>query len=387
MATHFSERSIAAGSSVIRDLLRQAAVPGMISLAGGLPSAEMFPVERIAKASDSVLSGLGSHALQYSLTDGIIELRDWLSTQPEVAVRDGRAIAIVTGSQQALDLLGRVLVDPGDAIVVEDPCYLGALQAFRGAQPELHGIPVDGDGMRVDLLSERLAAGLRPRFCYVNPNFQNPTGAVLSHDRRRELVALSEQYGFLVIEDGPYRELRFFDAPAPSIAELGDRVVRIGTVSKTLAPGLRVGWLSGPDDVIGAVVQAKQASDLHTGTLDQFIALELLSDNEWFPSHLSAVRDFYRHRAEVLAQAMNDHLGERVEFQQPTGGMFVWARLTGGADTTELLQRTLANGVCFVPGPAFAATDQWTNHLRLSYVTVPDEQLDEAMRRLAEALG
>ncbi|MFV1990316.1 MAG: PLP-dependent aminotransferase family protein, partial [Acidimicrobiales bacterium] len=341
MEIHLSERSTAAGSSVIRDLLRHAAVPGMISLAGGLPAAELFPIERIAKASDAVLGSLGSHALQYSLTEGIPELREWLAAQPEIAVRAGRSVAIVTGSQQALDLLARVLVDPGDSIVVEDPCYLGALQAFRGAQPKLHGIAVDRDGMRVDLLAEQLAAGLRPRFCYVNPSFQNPTGAVLSAARRQQLVDLADEYGFLIIEDDPYRELRFTDDVVAPLAVLGDRVVRIGTVSKTLAPGLRVGWVSGPDEVINSLVRAKQAADLHTGTFDQYLAFELLSDSEWFSGHLRSVRDYYHHRAGVLVAAVKRHLGESVSFETPSGGMFVWVAMPAGTDTEELLQRTL----------------------------------------------
>lgn len=381
--THFSARSLAAGSSVIRELLKQAGLPGMISLAGGLPAAEMFPLERLGVAANSVLANQGSNSLQYSTSDGVSELRDWLAAQPEVAIRAGRSVAVVTGSQQALDLLGRVLVDPGDLIVVEDPCYLGALQAFRGAQPEIESVPVDSDGIQVEVLAEKLAQGIRPRFCYVNPNFQNPSGSVLSSERRIRLAQLADEYGFFIIEDDPYGELYFNSPPLAPIATYSDRVLRISTVSKILAPGLRVGWISGPTGIIDALVIAKQAADLHTGTFDQYLALDLMSDEKWMSNHKAEIRGFYKLRADALVKSLRENLSSHLSFDDPSGGMFIWIRLTQDTDTAELLERALKRGVCFVPGSAFAMGNSWDSHLRLSYVTSSPEDLDQAVQRLA----
>ncbi len=379
-----SRQALNAESSAIRDLLRHAGKPGVLSLAGGLPAAARFPVAEIADAAAAVL-GRGE-GLQYGLTEGETELREWIAARHTAQGSSTTAadIVVTTGSQQALDLLTRVLVDPGDTVVVGDPCYVGARQALASAQPEFVGIRVDHDGLMVDELGEQLAAGLQPKLVYVVANFDNPTGAVLSAERRHRLVELAEQHGFVIVEDDPYGALRYDGEPAPEMGPGSDLVVRLRTVSKTLAPGLRVGWMVGPPWLIEAVTIAKQAVDLHTSTVSQAVVRELVTRPGWLDAHIETLRPWYENQRDSLVAALREILPE-AEFAEPQGGMFLWLRIPG-SDAQEILPAALEQGVAFVPGAAFAVHRDLRDHVRLSFATVDSADLPEAVRRLAHVV-
>jgi len=380
-----SSKARGATSSVIRDLLRHAGREGVISLAGGIPAPALFPIERIGRASQDALDEIGAAAAQYGLTEGIEELRELLSAQASVdRACTPDQMVITTGSQQAIDLLGRVLIDPGDTVVVDDPAYLGALQALRGHDPNMVGIKVDEHGFDSESLETMIADGLAPKLVYTNPNFQNPTGATMTQQRRQHLAALADRHGFLVIEDDPYGALRFSGEPQPSIATYSDHVIRVRTVSKTLAPGLRVAWVISPPAIHDALVIAKQAVDLHTSTYTQHTAFRLLRDEPWYRQHEETLGPWYRERRDALAAGLRDCFGSGLEFAMPDGGMFLWAEFADhNIDTTRLLDPALANGVAFVPGDAFAVERDLSTYLRLSFATASPPELREAAARLA----
>ncbi|MCW0212857.1 MAG: PLP-dependent aminotransferase family protein [Pseudonocardia sp.] len=376
--------------SAIRDLLTLTARDDVLSLAGGLPAADLLPRERIAAAAARALASPAS--VQYGETAGLAPLREVVAAHE--SGRTGRPVAasdvvVTSGSQQALDLLARALLDPGDPVVVEDPCYVGALQVFQAAGADVRAVPLDGDGMRVDLLADRLAAGFRPRLVHTVSSFHNPRGVTLTQDRRRALAALADRYGFLVVEDDPYGLLSFAGEPPRPLAARSDRVVRLGSASKVIAPALRVGWLVGPPALTAGVELLKQSTDLCGSSLTQAIAAELLADEAWFAAHLRTVRAANRARAVALTAAVDDVLGDRVVRSTPTGGMFCWLDFTDGTDTTALLPRALGHGVGFVPGSAFAlgsADGEDLSHAaRVCFASYPGPVLAEAVARLERA--
>jgi 2-aminoadipate transaminase len=384
-----------ADSSAIRDLLALSEQPGIISLAGGKPAPDTFPVEALRGAADAVLARDGAAALQYSATEGYRPLREWVAGHRGT---DVERVTVTTGSQQGLDLAARALVGPGDVVVSAEPGYVGALQAFRLAGATLVAVASDRDGLRVDDLAARLAAGLRPALVYLVADLSNPTGATLSAERRDALVALAERYGFWVVEDDPYGALRWAGQAPPPLAGRSDHVVTLGTVSKVLCPGLRVGYVLAPPVLSQAVVRIKQAADLHTATFSQRLVHELVTTPGFLADHLAGLPGRYRTRADALTAALRAELGDRLAFAEPEGGMFLWARVAGPAvDTTALLDRALAAGVAFVPGRAFAvegaaastpgpgrgAEHAHADHLRLSFATAMPHELAEAARRLA----
>jgi len=382
-SARFSAMADRVSSSAIRDLLALTEQPEVISLAGGKPAPETFPVDDIRAAADAVLARDGGAALQYSATEGYRPLREWVAaTEAPGGVEE---VTITAGSQQGLDLAARVLVDPGDVVVSADPGYIGAIQAFQLAGAEQMGMPSDRDGLRVDVLADRLAGGLRPRVVYVVADLSNPTGATLPEERRYELARLADRYGFWLLEDDPYRSLRWAGTAPPPLAGRCERVVRLGTMSKVLCPGLRVAYLVAPPEVSEAVVRVKQGADLHTATLSQRIVHELVSRPDFVTSRLATLPGLYRARAEALAGALRDHLGQAIGFVEPDGGMFLWARLPG-VDTAALLAAALRAGVAFVPGAAFSITEPHPEHLRFSFATVSPVELDEGVRRLASVL-
>ncbi len=385
-----STRLDAVRGSAIRDLLTLTA-PGragqmpVLSLAGGLPAADLLPRERIAEAAAVALTDPAS--VQYGETAGLARLREVLAAHESLrCARPISGIVVTTGSQQALDLLARVLLDPGDAVVVEDPVYVGALQVFQAAGAALHTVPLDGDGIRVDVLAERLAAGLRPRLVHTVSSFHNPRGVTMSDARRHELAALADRYGFLVVEDDPYGLLAFDGSPPVPVAAYGDRIVRLGSASKILAPALRVGWLSGPPEVCAAVERLKQCADLCTSSLTQAIAADLLADTAWFDAHLNQVRTSTAARARAFTGAVAELLPQ-VGCTVPTGGMFCWLTFPAGTDTAAMLPRALEHGVAFVPGSAFAVTGTRSGPLpssmRCCFASLAAGDLHEAVRRLA----
>jgi len=374
-----SSRAASSTSSVIRDLLRLVDRPDMLSLAGGLPAPEHLPVARIAEAVARVSS---PRALQYGPTEGMSELREVVAARLGAEVA---SIVVCTGSQQGLDLVARALIDPGDVVVVEAPSYLGSLQSYRANGAVLHAVPGDDRGLDTDALAADLAAGLRPKLVSVVTDFANPSGATLSLDRRRALLDLADRYGFVVLEDNPYGELRWAGERLPSLSELGgsgDRVVSLGSASKVLSPGVRLGWMRGPAWLVDAVVKLKQSADLHTSTLDQLLAADVLGDAAFMAAHLDRIRVDYRDRAVALVEALSSPDGPDVEVAAPEGGMFVWARLRDGSSSSELFERALDAGVSFVPGAAFDPSERPDDRMRMCFTTLSANELREAVRRL-----
>lgn len=372
------------GSSMIRDLLDIGSRPGLISLAGGLPAAEAFPASEIAEATAQVLATEAASALQYSQTQGCPELRSWVAQRHGVAIE---RVTITTGSQQALDLVARVLIEPGGTAALADPGYVGAIQALRLAGAILTPIPSDDGGLVVDVLEDRLRRGERPALVYVVANFHNPTGATMADSRRTALGALADRYGFVIIDDDPYGHLRWAGAAVAPMAAYAERVVTLGSFSKILSPGLRLGYLVAPPAVTEAVVLVKQPVDLHTSTLAQQIVHKVLSRPGFLDAHLARLCRLYGHRATTLAAALDKHFGPLLHFAPPEGGLFIWGRLADpGADTLRRHAGAVDNGVAYLPGAGFGIGQTHPRCLRLSFSTAPVEDLAEGVRRLHQSL-
>ncbi len=390
MSFQFATRTQGLRSSAIRDLLKVTEMPNMLSLAGGLPTPDSFPLPDLRREADRLLGEYGPRVVQYSATDGVVELRRWIAEHH--AAEFGRSVAVdgeivVThGSQQALDLLAKILVDPGDVVVSESPAYLGAVQSLELFQPRFEVVPGDEHGMKVELLAEKLAAGLRPKLVYVVPNFHNPSGATLSLERRQLLGRLADEYELLIVEDDPYGAIRFAGTPLPPVASFTDRVVYLSTFSKIVAPGFRVGWMIGPPEVMAMVARAKQAADLHTATFPQLLLANIVGEPGWLDGQKARIVPMYRERCEALADALDEHIGDRIRFHRPDGGMFLWTEFRGVADTKQLLTHAVDEGVAFVPGNAFTIDQVPDSKARLSYSTLAPAQLEEAVRRLRRAL-
>ncbi|UAK33006.1 PLP-dependent aminotransferase family protein [Nocardia asteroides] len=375
-------------SSAIRDLLKLTARAEIVSLAGGLPDAELMPRARLAEAAAAALSHNG--CLQYTESPGWAPLREVLAERE--SGRLGRPVPLAEvfvthGSQQALSLLAEVLLDPGALVVVEDPAYVGALQVFRAAGARIAAVPLDAEGMRTDALTELLARGERPAVVHTVSNFHNPGGVTMSSRRRAELARLADEHGFWVIEDDPYGEL-WFDGPAPApVASYSRNVIRLSSASKILSPSLRVGWMVAPDPVCRAVELLKQGADLCGSALTQQIATDLLADSAWLTAHVDHVRGVYGERAKTLVHAMRSRFGDRVRCSDASGGMFVWADFTDGTDTELLLPGALAAGVAYVPGAAFAVGGGYRNSMRMCFTTSDEPTLELAVDRLAHAVA
>ncbi|MFY1699739.1 MULTISPECIES: PLP-dependent aminotransferase family protein [unclassified Solwaraspora] len=391
-------RTVGMRPSKLRELVAAAAAPHadaasgpeLLSLGGGLPPAEAFPAQALARAAERVLTGAATTALQYSATDGDPDLLDLVGADlagrlrlPEPAGR----LLVTTGSQQALDLIAKVLLDPGDVAVVESPAYVGALRALAGYQPRIVEVPVDGDGMDTEELARLLRTGLRPKLCYLVPNFSNPSGRTLTTRRRVRLAALAARYGFLIVEDDPYGQLRFAGTQLPPIAaDDAEQVVYLGSFSKLVAPGLRVGYLAAPRWLHRTLTVAKQATDLNSAALSQRLLVELLADPDWFAGHLAGLRGLYRRRAEALTGAVAGRLAGRLVTPMPDGGMFVWAGLpAAGPDALELARAAMRRAVSVVPGSEFSLTDAFPRHLRLSFSMLDPARLVSAVDRLGDA--
>ena len=391
MSFHFAARTAGLRSSAIRDLLKVTEMSDMLSLAGGLPTPDSFPLPDLRREADRLLGEYGPRVVQYSATDGVVDLRRWIADHH--AAEFGRQIAvdgeiIVThGSQQALDLLAKVLIDPGDVVVTESPAYLGAVQSLELFQPRFEVIPGDEHGMCVELLAERLAQGLRPKLVYVVPNFHNPSGATMSLERRQLLARLADEYELLVVEDDPYGAIRFAGTPLPPVASMSQRVVHLSTFSKIVAPGFRVGWMVGPPEVMAWVARAKQAADLHTSTFAQLLLANVVSQPGWLDEQKARIVPMYRERCTTLADELDTQIGSRIRFHRPEGGMFLWTEFDDVPDTKVLLQHAVEQGVAFVPGNAFTIDQMPDSKARLSYSTLAPDQLVEAVARLGRALG
>ncbi|MFJ4337435.1 PLP-dependent aminotransferase family protein [Streptomyces sp. NPDC088915] len=374
-------------SDAIDRILSAANAPGVLSMAGGIPAPDSFPVARLAEVTDRVLSRSGASALQYAPTAGTAPMREAVARRAgETGAAVGPERAMVTGgSQQGLDLVARTLLDEGDLVALDDPSYLGAVQSFRGAGARLLPLPTDRDGMRVDVLAERLATGARPKLVYVVPHFHNPTGGVLTTERRRELAALADRYGFLIVEDDPYGDLAFDGERLPSTDVHGDRVIRLMSLSKTLCPGFRVAGLTAPAGLLGELVAAKQSSDLQTNTFGQHVLAELLGDPAFLPAHLARLRTLYGDKARATAALLRERLPWLV-FDDPRGGLFFWCSVDDPRVTSDLLYaHALAQGLALVPGAPFCIEQDGSRLLRLSFATLDEEQRREGVSRLATA--
>ncbi|MBP0624359.1 PLP-dependent aminotransferase family protein [Cupriavidus consociatus] len=375
----FSRRAQALTSSVIREVLKLTEKPEIISFAGGLPSAQTFPVAALQAASERLFADAPTASLQYAPTEGLQPLRQWVAEKHGVDVAN---VLITTGSQQALDLLAKVFIDPGSKVLVEAPTYLGALQAFSLSEPSYTEVPTDDQGLQPEALTEALAGGAR--FLYTIPNFQNPTGRRLPLERREALAARARALGVLLVEDNPYGELRYRGAPLPSLHSLNpDGVIYMGSFSKILAPGLRLGYMLAPPAIHAKLVQAKQASDLHTPSFTQRVAYEVLRTG-MLDSHIASVCDLYGKHCAAMLDALTRYMPEGVRWSRPEGGMFIWVELPEDIDAMTLLEAAVASNVAFVPGAPFYAITPRSNTLRLAFVTVPPEHIEVGIARLGE---
>ena len=373
-------------SSLVREILKVTLRPGIISLAGGLPSAQTFPAEALRAAFDQVLREDADAALQYGPTEGHLPLREWIAAQETARGLPTSAdeVLIVSGSQQALDLIGKAMVEEGSPLLVESPTYLGALQAFAPFGPVFRSLPTDAEG----LLPAAIDAGLTraARVLYVMPNFQNPTGRTLSRERRAELAAIARRDNLWLIEDDPYGELWYHSAPPPSLRQFApERTLRVCSFSKVLAPGLRLGYVVGPCAAIDLLVRMKQATDLHTATLTQRAVTRVLQGG-LLDEQLPRVRALYAKQAAAMLGALQAHMPAGVQWTKPDGGMFVWLTAPQHIDTLKLLDRAIARGMVFVPGAPFFAVVPQSNTLRLSFVTVPPAKIDEGVAVLASLI-
>ena len=395
MSIAFADRLNNVETSAIRELFKLLGKPGIISFAGGFPDPAMFDVEGLRLAAAAALAQEPGAALQYGATEGYQPLREQLAgfmAAKGVQALTPEQLIVTTGSQQALDLLGKTLINPGDKVIVEGPTFLATIQCFRLYGADLVSAPVDADGVQTDAL-EALLAEHRPKLVYLIPTFGNPSGATLSRERRKRVLELAVKYQTLVVEDDPYGDLYFGAPPPPSLLALSaevpgsrDLLAHCGSLSKVLSPGLRVGWLIAPTELLAKATMCKQFSDAHTSTFAQATAAHYLRAGR-MPATLERVRAVYAQRAQAMGAALRSELGERLSFVAPQGGLFVWARLTAaGADGRDFAQRAIERGVAFVPGVPFYARDPDVASLRLSFATADEARIREGVMRLAQAL-
>ncbi|MEV0257595.1 PLP-dependent aminotransferase family protein [Streptomyces sp. NPDC050732] len=382
-------RATAVGGSPVRDILAVTARPEVINFAGGLPAPGLFDGDGIAAAFRAVLEETPGKALQYSTTEGEPALRTAIAARAGVRglPTDADDVLVTTGSQQALSLLATALIEPGDTVLVENPCYLAALQAFAFAGARVLPVPCDESGIDPAALDE-LVALHRPKLLYTVPTFQNPTGRTLPADRRAAIAEVAGRRGLWIVEDDPYGELRFEGERAPWIATYpgaADRTVLLSSFSKVMAPGLRLGWLRAPAALLRACAVAKQAADLHTPTVNQLAAARYLADRD-LDAHVARVAGVYRDRRDAMLAGLADALPEGSRWIRPEGGMFVWAKLPDGYDTTELLRTVITHDVAYVPGEPFFAGEPDRSTLRMCFVTQSPDEIAEGLRRLGAAL-
>ena len=394
----FAQRLNNVETSAIRELFKLLGKPGIISFAGGFPDSAMFDVEGIQHASQHVLAHEPGPALQYGATEGYPALREQLSqfmASKGVAGLSPEGLIVTTGSQQALDLIGKTMLDPQDTVIVEAPTFLATIQCFRLYGPRVIGAPIDAHGVDVEAL-EALVVQHKPKLIYLVPTFGNPSGAMLSLERRLKILELAVRHQVLVVEDDPYGDLYFGEPPPPSLLALSERVpgsrewlAHCGSLSKVLSPGLRVGWLIAPPELLSRATMCKQFSDAHTSTFAQATAAQYLKSGR-MPATLDKVRQVYARRAQAMGAALQRELGAAVRFTQPQGGLFFWAYLTGAggapSDGQVLAKLAIDKGVAFVPGAPFYADQPDTSSLRLSFATADEAKIDEGMGRLGQAV-
>lgn len=386
----FAQRTLNVNPSAIRELLKVAQQPDMISFAGGMPAPELFPRAELDAAARLVMADAGKaiQALQYGLSEGYAPLRERLvGMLAEEGIKTSiERVLITTGSQQAIDMVAKLLVDPGDHVVVSSPTFLGAIQSFNSYQARYLSVPQDDQGMRTDILAEVLANN-RPKLIYIIPNFQNPTGRSMSEARKREVYELARQYGVPVLEDDPYGDLYFGEKRPLALKALDaeDGVVLLRTFSKVLAPGLRIGYAVLPASMMGPIMPLKQSADLHSSALNQMMIDEFLKADV-LPGHLVTLRSVYRQRRDWMLAAMAENFPSDVEWTRPEGGLFIWVTLPKGVSAAAILKEAIGHKVAFVPGDAFFTDGGGENTFRLNFSMATEEQINEGIQRLGELL-
>jgi 2-aminoadipate transaminase len=384
-----AERTARMKSSIIRELLKYTMQPDIISFAGGMPAPELFPVREFDEAFRHVLAYEAQIALQYSPTEGYLPLKEWLAeTMSKYSIWvETENILIVNGSQQGLDLLGKLFVDTGTCIITSAPTYLGALQAWNAYEARYNTVPLDDDGMRVEELADRLQHGDRPCFVYVLPNFHNPAGTTLPLERRIRLAQLAREHDLVIIEDDPYGELRYEGTDITPLFRLApERTIYLSTFSKTLAPGIRLAWVVAPKPLIARLVQAKQGADLHTSTLLQMVVNDICQRGI-LRQHVRRLRQAYRSRRDTMLEALEEHWPQETSWTHPQGGLFLWARVPESINTRAFMEKALADKVAYVPGAAFYPGEVGgENAMRLNFSNASEEMINEGIYRLGVAL-
>lgn len=386
----FAKRLDLLDSSDIGDLLRLIARPDIISFAGGLPAPELFPVEALKQAGIAVMEEMGTIACQYSSTEGLPQLREKIVER--MAVKNNihatpEQVLITSGSQQGLDFAARVFVDKGDVILVESPSYLGAINAFKACEPTFIEVPTDDGGMVMEELEKVLSTTENVKMIYVIPDFQNPTGRTWSLERRTKFMEIVNKYEVPVIEDNPYGELRFENDTMPALKSLDTKglVVYLGTLSKIMVPGFRLGWVCAADEILSKFNTMKQGADLQTSTLTQLQANKYMDMNN-LDEHVNKIREVYKHRRDVMMKAMKDYFPKEAKFTYPDGGLFTWVELPDYIDTKEMALQCLEKKVAYVPGGSFFPNGGKNNCFRMNYSCMSDEKIIEGVKALAEVI-
>ena len=386
----YSKRVPADGPDAVGAILQAAADPKIISFAGGLPAPELFPVKEMKAAVDKVFEEHGQEAMQYGAAKGVTALREVIQQhvkEKEDVDSELDNVLVTTGSEQALDLVGKAFVDPGDTVLVEQPTYLCALDVFRSYGANFASVEMDEDGMKMDALEEALKANPNTKLIYTVPNFQNPTGRTMTEERRKQLAELAEKYDVYVLEDNPYGEIRFAGQHVPAVKSFdkSGHVLYMSTFSKTLAPGFRLGWLVADEDVVNKLTVLKQSADLHTDNLAQFAVAQFFADND-VDAHVKEISALYGKRKDLMLEGIKKYFPEGVKYTDPEGGMFLWVEVPGVDDTVELFKECLEHDVAFVPGDPFFAGEVQPGAFRLNYSNMKEDQIEVGLKRLGAAL-
>lgn len=386
----YSKRVPADGTDAVGAILQAAADPKIISFAGGLPAPELFPVKEMKAAVDKVFEEHGQETMQYGAAKGVTALREVIQQhvkEKENVDSELDNVLVTTGSEQALDLVGKAFVDPGDTVLVEQPTYLCALDVFRSYGANFASVEMDEDGMKMDALEEALKANPNTKLIYTVPNFQNPTGRTMTEERRKQLAELAEKYDVYVLEDNPYGEIRFAGQHVPAVKSFdkSGHVFYMSTFSKTLAPGFRLGWLVADKAVVNKLTVLKQSADLHTDNLAQFAVAQFFADND-VDAHVKEISALYGKRKDLMLEGIKKYFPEGVKYTDPEGGMFLWVEVPGVDDTVELFKECLEHNVAFVPGDPFFAGEVQPGAFRLNYSNMKEDQIEVGLKRLGAAL-
>ena len=384
----FSNKVQGVKGSIIREMFKMLADPEIISFAGGAPAPETFPTDQLAEISAEILKNQGKLALQYGVTEGYAPLKDFIQSRNSENMKDYDRILVTAGGNQALDYVAKVMIDEGDVVICEDPSFIGALNAFRTYGAKLISVKCEDDGMDINALEDALKANPGAKFIYTIPTFQNPSGTTMTLDKRKAMLALAKQYNVLILEDNPYGDLRFDGEDVPTLKSMDDEgiVAYAGTFSKTLSPGLRVGFLICPEGLMEKIVICKQVNDVHTGVLNQMIAAEFFKKYD-FDEHVAKIRKLYRHKAHLMMDTMRETFPDFVTWTTPEGGLFLWGTINKDVDTVEVSKKCIANKVAFVPGSTFLDdVEKKSNSFRLNYTTMSDEKIVLGINKLAEVL-